>query len=283
MLAAAKASGTDSVPVRDLQLGWYDDVTEGLARCKVCGKTYAFDVVATSPEGGRIYGFARIAEAQFLAVSSALDRAPPLPDQVQKWREAIAVATVRTATDQSDRDLLVLADDLEEEILLAQRIDFRTWREFLDIFVRKDSLAARMRCSRLPTGIVRADAPGLAARGGGRRGCRLDPQRIGQVGKRAPPSTAADGASPGLPDAYRSGRGEPGSLPDACRSGRGEPVSPAETPMVQYAAHRAISHAAPPHSWAVHVLRDCGLTYPEGLPDGYLPGTSDALWTWDNN
>jgi hypothetical protein len=37
------------------------------------------------------------------------------------------------------------------------------------------------------------------------------------------------------------------------------------------------------NSWALQVLRDCGLTYPAGLPDGFLPGTSDALWTWDQN
>lgn len=118
-------------PFEIAQLDWYDGVTEGLARCKVCGTTYAFDVACTSSDGLRVYGFARIAEAHYRAVASALDR-PPQPDNMQEWRRDLASAEMQVPSGRADRDLFVVARDVEAEILFARKVSFGNLRDFLE-------------------------------------------------------------------------------------------------------------------------------------------------------
>jgi hypothetical protein len=117
-------------PFDIVQLAWYDGVTKGLAMCRTCGRTYTFDVVVSSNRV-RVYGFARIAEAQYRAVAAIAEGPAPSLDRLQEWREAIAVAAVRATTYQAERDLFVVASDIEEQILLATKVGFETLMAFL--------------------------------------------------------------------------------------------------------------------------------------------------------
>jgi hypothetical protein len=118
-------------PFEIVPLGRNDGVTDGLARCKFCGTTYAFDVVCA--EGDlRVYGFARIAEAHFLAVASALRRPPPPVEKLQEWLRVVAQVETIVPRAASNRDLFVLASNLEGQVLLARRVDFADVRAFLE-------------------------------------------------------------------------------------------------------------------------------------------------------
>lgn len=117
-------------PFEIVQLGWHDGITDGLARCKLCGTTYAFDVMCSAGDL-RVYGFARIAEAHFRAVSSALRRPPPPVEKLQEWLRVVAEVESIVPRAASNRDLLVLARNLEDEVQLARRVSFAAVRAFL--------------------------------------------------------------------------------------------------------------------------------------------------------
>jgi hypothetical protein len=119
-------------PFEIAQLDWYDGVTEGLARCEACGATYTFDVVCSSKDGVRIYGFARIAETYYRAMTAVLEKSPPSPEKVTEWQRELAMTESQVPKAQSERDLFVIARDLEEEVLLARRMAFPELREVLE-------------------------------------------------------------------------------------------------------------------------------------------------------
>ena len=111
-------------PFEVVELDWYDGVTAGLARCRSCGQAYAFDVVASSPDGLRVYGFARIAPAYYETMAAlGGKRVPPMND-VQEWRDALAPVESRSPSHQADRDLFVLARDLMDEVIASRRVSF---------------------------------------------------------------------------------------------------------------------------------------------------------------
>ncbi len=115
-------------PFEIVQIDYYDGTTEGLARCKVCGRAYAFDVLAQSDDGTRLYGFARIAPAHYEAVSAATEAVPGSLEEVPSWREKLALVEARTPRQQGERDLFVLAENIEEEVIASRKVDFRdTW------------------------------------------------------------------------------------------------------------------------------------------------------------
>lgn len=118
-------------PFEIIQMGWYDGITEGLAKCRTCGSTYTFDVMVSS-DGVRAYGFARIGESEYEAVATIAETSVPTANALQEWREAIALAAVRSTTYRGERHLLVVADDLEHEVKLATLVRFSPFLEFLE-------------------------------------------------------------------------------------------------------------------------------------------------------
>ena len=118
-------------PFQIVQLGYYDGTTEGLARCKVCGRAYAFDVIVQSDEGARLYGFARITVAHYEAMAAATEGAPASLEDAQSWVEKLALLEARVPRQQAERDLLVLADRIEEEVIASRKVDFETLQALL--------------------------------------------------------------------------------------------------------------------------------------------------------
>ena len=116
-------------PFEIIQLGYYDGVTEGLARCRVCATTYAFDTTCGS-DVRRVYGLARISEAHYLAVAAALER-PPSLDGMQEWLRDVALLDASVPSHKGERDLFVIADNLEVEIILARKVLLAELVEFL--------------------------------------------------------------------------------------------------------------------------------------------------------
>ena len=118
-------------PFEIVQLDYYDGTTEGLARCKVCGRTYAFDVIAQSPEGTRLFGFARISPAHYEAMAAATEGTPASLEDAQAWVEKLAVLEARVPRGQAERDLLVLAETIEDLVIASRKVDFSALRALL--------------------------------------------------------------------------------------------------------------------------------------------------------
>jgi hypothetical protein len=118
-------------PFEVVQFDYYDGTTEGLARCNTCGRTYIFDVLTQSNDGTRLYGFATIASAHYEAVAAAMEVVPRL-DELQPWRESLALVEARVPRQQGERDLFVLSDSIESEVTFSRRVGFEVLRELVD-------------------------------------------------------------------------------------------------------------------------------------------------------
>lgn len=114
-------------PFDVVQLDYYDGTTAGLARCRSCSTAYTFDTLGTAEEGLRAFAFARVDSAHFAAVATAVDSPPGPTEDLAQWRERVALAEARFPTRQQERNLLVLARHLEEEVVSSRRVDASEW------------------------------------------------------------------------------------------------------------------------------------------------------------
>ena len=118
-------------PFEVVQFDYYDGTTAGLARCKTCGTTYAFDTLGTTEDGRRAFGFARVASDYFEAVAREFETPASKMTDLLGWRERVALAEARFPTGQGERDLLVVSRNIEGEVLAARRIKAAEWVELV--------------------------------------------------------------------------------------------------------------------------------------------------------
>ena len=93
-------------PFEIVELEWKDGVAAGLARCRCCGQAYAFDTVASSGAGLRVYAFARIGADHYAAVVRALESPGLSAADLDPSRARAALVDGSSMQGRGDRDLL---------------------------------------------------------------------------------------------------------------------------------------------------------------------------------
>jgi hypothetical protein len=120
-------------PFEIVMLGWQDGLTSGMARCRSCGSTYHFEMVAWDAEQEvRIYGFRDVSQASYDAIAT-LNANPVAPERAKERSDALTLRTRDALATSFERTLFVAAVDLTEVLLTARKIDFPTWKELLRV------------------------------------------------------------------------------------------------------------------------------------------------------
>jgi hypothetical protein len=107
--------------------GWYDGVTSGMARCRVCGCTYFFAMLAWDDEREmRIYGFKEISQRSYESFMATQSRSSPDAenhDDLLALRDALATSM--------ECLLYIAATDLTRRIDGFSLLTFASWAELL--------------------------------------------------------------------------------------------------------------------------------------------------------
>jgi hypothetical protein len=101
-------------PFEVIELDYCDGVTEGLARCRTCGRTYHLALLCVDAgTSRRVYGFARLGTDDYARGVAA------------------ASAGVTDVHVQSERNLIVISEDIEQGVLCSGVVEFASWLELL--------------------------------------------------------------------------------------------------------------------------------------------------------
>lgn len=119
-------------PFELVQLGWWDGLTSGMARCRACSATYYFDMISWAFEHEvRIYGFREISRAGYDSVEELCAGPAPSADQRQQ-HDAALLRRVRDALATNyETSLYVASANLAERIVSARTISFDAWMGIL--------------------------------------------------------------------------------------------------------------------------------------------------------
>jgi hypothetical protein len=121
----------DESPFEILMLGWQDGLTSGMARCRSCGTTFHFEMVAWDGEQEiRIYGFREVSRASYDAVAS-LHAGPPADTHSRERADALTLKVRDALATSFERMLYVAAKALAQKIVAARWIEFALWKEML--------------------------------------------------------------------------------------------------------------------------------------------------------
>jgi len=113
-------------------LGWQDGLTSGMARCRECGRTYHFDLVAwDEDQDWRLYGFKEVTAASYQAVVTLLTAGSPAPERAREHIDLVTLRVRDALATSHERKLLVLARDLEKSIESARMVEFEEWTRLM--------------------------------------------------------------------------------------------------------------------------------------------------------
>lgn len=119
-------------PFEIVQLGWYDGITSGLAKCRECGQTFYFDMLGWDEEQWlRIYAFAAIAAESYEHVSRVDREGPSTAAGALAGADAVMLAVRDAVAGAFGRTMFVLAQDLEKEVLASRPVDFAALKDFV--------------------------------------------------------------------------------------------------------------------------------------------------------
>jgi hypothetical protein len=119
-------------PFEVSMLGWYDGVTSGVAKCRACGRTYHFEMLAWDDEQEmRVYAFKEVTKATYDAIVLLLDAPPPTPERAAEFGDVVALRVRDALITNPERNLLVLAANLATFIESARVADFAQWKELI--------------------------------------------------------------------------------------------------------------------------------------------------------
>jgi len=126
-----KNLGRGDSPFEIIMLGWQDGLTSGMARCRACGTTYHFEMVAWDQEQEvRIYGFREVSQASYDAVV-ALHLAPSVTENPLERSDALALKARDALATGFERIFYAAATNLAKEVIAARRVGFTAWKELL--------------------------------------------------------------------------------------------------------------------------------------------------------
>jgi hypothetical protein len=123
----------DLSPFEITQLGWHDGLTAGMARCRNCGSTYHFKLVAwnvaNEPEHEvRVYGFRLVTNDTYNDVVRVVG--PP----GQRFEAVPLLLALRDSLATNfECTLYVAAADLTKVIAGAKHVDFAFWSSILRV------------------------------------------------------------------------------------------------------------------------------------------------------
>jgi hypothetical protein len=118
-------------PFEVVMLGWHDGITSGMARCRVCGRTYHFDLVAwDADQEVRVYAFKAVSSASYDAVARLQARPTEANDAMSRGDEITLRVRDALAT-AFERKLLVAATDVAKYVLSARSVGFEDWSAML--------------------------------------------------------------------------------------------------------------------------------------------------------
>ena len=113
-------------------LGWHDGLMSGMAKCRGCGRTYHFDLLAWDEEQeARLYGFKEVSVASYDAVTLLLAKVPPSPARAGEFADLVTLRVRDAVATGMERKLLVLATDLKTFIQAAGMVEFAGWKTLL--------------------------------------------------------------------------------------------------------------------------------------------------------
>src|SRR5690349_3218015 len=115
-------------PFNVAALGWHDGLTEGMAECRRCHRTYHVEMVAWDDEHEfRIYGLREVSRKSYDDLMSVYNLTVPPVNQSKQRSDEIAVCTRDALASGLGRLLYVAAIDLTKEIRGAHRMSFSSW------------------------------------------------------------------------------------------------------------------------------------------------------------
>ena len=115
--------------------GWWDGPVDGMARCRSCGRTYHFEMIAEEFEtADRVYRFAESHHTAYARYVEQHSKEPASREEHQAYAQELA-RLLRDALGEmaQPRFIAVAAAGLELEILGAKRIQFDDWRAILGL------------------------------------------------------------------------------------------------------------------------------------------------------
>jgi hypothetical protein len=122
-------------PFDILELGYLDGLTGGMARCRACGATYDFQMVAWDQEQEvRVYGFRPIRAEHYdrmVALSAEIAGWRPGERDYRKGSDALTLRRRDALSSSYEVTLLVASTDLCKRITAVRRMEFATWKETL--------------------------------------------------------------------------------------------------------------------------------------------------------
>jgi len=125
---------SDKSPFEVSMLGWYDGLTSGLAKCRICDRTYHFELIAQDAEGEvRLYGFKEVSHSCYDAIVGLLVGPVPPAEQAREFGDQVMLRVRDALATNLERKLFVASTDLTKVILSAQIVDFDRWESILGL------------------------------------------------------------------------------------------------------------------------------------------------------
>ncbi len=124
----------DPSPFEILQLGWYDGLTSGLARCRACAATYFFQLLEWDGEReARVYGFQEINSTGYESVANLMQRGPQSTEGHPGYDDSVSRAVSAALGSGFEWSLYIASANLSDKIIAARKLTFDEWMAILGL------------------------------------------------------------------------------------------------------------------------------------------------------